>query len=110
MTFCPHRRRHTLQFREELSSREPRFAGIIMEPTLLVHGAGTGPLAVWNMFAIVRKTSKRFVSLDLGSGVSQGVSFSRVPNNASTTAFLSPVDLYAAGLLAKTRRRRSITV
>jgi hypothetical protein len=110
MAFCPHRCRNTLQFREELSPHESDVVDMIVELTLLVHGAGTGPLVVWNMFAIVRSTSKRFVSLDLGSGVSQGVSLSRVPNNASTTPFLSPVDLYAAGLLAKTRRRRSITV
>lgn len=111
MCFCPHSRWDTLQLGKQLATWLVTGSNPLYEnPTLLVHAAGTGPLAVWNMFAIVRSTRRRLVSRGLGSGLPHAVSFSSAMNNASIMAPLSVVALNAAALLASTRRKRSITV
>lgn len=77
--------------------------------TVLVQGAGTGPLGAWNMFARVRRARRRLVSRDFWSGASHGAFTSMALSSVDSTASLELTDLKADGLFAKTSLSRSMT-
>jgi hypothetical protein len=78
--------------------------------TLVVHGAGTDPHCVCNIFAIARRMSRVFVSRGFERGRSQGSSIPILSNKAAKTAGLSLTDLKVEELMARTSLKRSITV